>query len=76
MTMHKKHHYRELLSIGFPIIIGQLGTIILGFADTLMIGHHSTPELAAALLSSADFTERNAPTSSVRRCATPSLPTC
>ena len=46
--MHKKHHYRELLSIGFPIIIGQLGTIILGFADTLMIGHHSTPELAAA----------------------------
>ena len=24
MTMHKKHHYRELLSIGFPIIIGQL----------------------------------------------------
>ena len=37
MTMHKKHHYRELLSIGFPIIIGQLGTIILGFADTLMI---------------------------------------
>ena len=48
MTMHKKHHYRELLSIGFPIIIGQLGTIILGFADTLMIGHHSTPELAAA----------------------------
>ena len=36
MTMHKKHHYRELLSIGFPIIIGQLGTIILGFADTLM----------------------------------------
>ena len=43
-----KHHYRELLSIGIPIIIGQLGTIILGFADTLMIGHHSTQELAAA----------------------------
>lgn len=48
ITTNKKHHYRELLSIGFPIIIGQLGTIILGFADTLMIGHHSTPELAAA----------------------------
>ena len=92
MTMHKKHHYRELLSIGFPIIIGQLGTIILGFADTLMIGHHSTPELAAAGLVNNIFglvfvsymgftygltpTEWNAPTSSVRRCATPSLPTC
>ena len=48
IATNKKHHYRELLSIGFPIIIGQLGTIILGFADTLMIGHHSTPELAAA----------------------------
>ena len=47
-TIAKKHHYRELLSIGIPIIIGQLGTIILGFADTLMIGHHSTQELAAA----------------------------
>ena len=48
ITTNRKHHYRELLSIGIPIIIGQLGTIILGFADTLMIGHHSTPELAAA----------------------------
>ena len=42
------HHYGEILSVGIPIIIGQLGTIILGFADTLMIGHHSTQELAAA----------------------------
>lgn len=43
-----KHYYRDLLTIGIPIIIGQLGTIVLGFADTLMIGHHSTEELAAA----------------------------
>ena len=42
ITEHKRHYYRELLCIGVPIIIGQLGTIILGFADTLMIGHHST----------------------------------
>lgn len=48
ITEHKRHYYRELLCIGVPIIIGQLGTIILGFADTLMIGHHSTEELAAA----------------------------
>ena len=47
-TIQQKHHYRELLAIGIPIIIGQLGTIVLGFADTLMIGHHSTQELAAA----------------------------
>lgn len=55
-TITKKHHYRELLSIGIPIIIGQLGTIVLGFADTLMIGHHSTQELAAAGLVNNIFT--------------------
>ena len=41
-------HYRNLTYLGVPIIIGQLGNIILSFADTLMIGHHSTQELAAA----------------------------
>lgn len=34
--------------LGLPIVIGQLGSIVLAFADTLMIGHHSTVELAAA----------------------------
>lgn len=43
-----KEEYRKLLSLGLPIVIGQIGVIILGFADTLMIGHHSTTELAAA----------------------------
>lgn len=41
-------HYYSLITLGVPIIIGQLGTIVLGFADTIMIGHHSTRELAAA----------------------------
>ncbi|MGM9704605.1 MAG: MATE family efflux transporter [Prevotella sp.] len=41
-------HYRSLLSIGIPIMIGQLGMIVLGFADTMMVGHHSTIELGAA----------------------------
>lgn len=43
-----KKHYRALFFLGLPIIIGQLGVIILGFADTLMVGHHSTEELGAA----------------------------
>lgn len=42
------YHYRSLLSLGIPIMIGQLGMIILGFADTMMVGHHSTIELGAA----------------------------
>ena len=41
-------HYKALLKLGLPIVIGQLGMIVLGFADTLMIGHHSTEELASA----------------------------
>lgn len=42
------NHYTSLLKIGLPIVLGQLGVIILGFADTIMIGHHTTEELAAA----------------------------
>lgn len=41
-------HYRALVSLGVPIVIGQVGNIVLGFADTMMIGHHSMVELAAA----------------------------
>lgn len=44
----KQSHYQALLTLGIPIVIGQIGVIILGFADTLMIGHHSSQELAAA----------------------------
>lgn len=46
--MVRMSEWRAILSIGIPIIIGQLGTIVLGFSDTLMIGHHSSTELAAA----------------------------
>ena len=49
-------HYKALFSLGLPIVIGQIGVIILGFADTLMIGHHSTNELAAASFVNNMFT--------------------
>lgn len=41
-------YYRPLTMLGIPIVIGQLGSIVLAFADTLMVGHHTTEELAAA----------------------------
>lgn len=47
--------YKALLMLGVPIVIGQVGVIILGFADTLMIGHHSTEELGAASLVNTIF---------------------
>ena len=42
------HHYKTLIKLGTPIVIGQIGNLVLNFADTLMIGHPSTTELAAA----------------------------
>lgn len=48
MFQQYKSYYRQLAAIGIPIVIGQIGVIVLGLADTLMIGHHSTQELAAA----------------------------
>ncbi len=43
-----RQHIGSLLKLGLPIVVGQLGSIVLGLADTVMIGHHSTDELAAA----------------------------
>ena len=51
-----KQHYKALIFLGLPIVIGQVGVIILGFADTLMIGHHSTEELGAASFVNNVFT--------------------
>ena len=48
-------HYRALISLGTPLIIGQIGVVLQNFADTLMIGHHTTVELAAASLVSNIF---------------------
>ena len=41
-------HIRALVTLGIPIIIGQLGTIIQGLADTIMVGNYSARSLAAA----------------------------
>lgn len=46
--IQKSYYYQNLIRLAIPIIIGQLGVIIVGFADTIMVGHHSTEELAAA----------------------------
>ena len=43
-----REHYRDTIQLGIPIMMGQLGIIIVNFADNIMVGHHSTQELAAA----------------------------
>ena len=42
------NHYKETIRLGVPIMLGQLGIIIVGFADNMMVGHHNALELAAA----------------------------
>ena len=55
-TSIPRTHYSCLVRLGVPIVVGQLGTVVLGFADTLMIGHHSMQELAAASFINVMFT--------------------
>lgn len=43
-----RNYYVALLKLGVPIMIGQLGIIVVGFADNIMVGHHTPEELAAA----------------------------
>lgn len=40
--------YRQLLLLGLPILVGQLGNIVVGFADNIMVGRYSTEALASA----------------------------
>ena len=48
VSVNSLSYTRQLLKIGIPIMIGQLGIIVVGFADNIMVGHHSSAELAAA----------------------------
>ena len=43
-----KSHYAATIKLGWPILVGQLGVILVGFADTLMVGRYDTDSLAAA----------------------------
>ena len=43
-------HIKAILLLGLPIIVGQLGVIIQGMADTIMVGQYGTPELSASAM--------------------------
>lgn len=43
-----KIHYRAIIRLGVPIVVGQLGIVIVGLADNIMVGHYDTLDLAAA----------------------------
>lgn len=43
-----KTNYSAIIKLGVPILIGQLGMIVVGFADNIMVGQYSTAALASA----------------------------
>ena len=43
-----KKDYIAIVKLGLPILIGQLGMIVVGFADNVMVGRYSTEALASA----------------------------
>ena len=52
MTIHYftkyKQHYKETLKLGIPIVMGQIGIVLVGLVDNIMIGHYATQDLAAS----------------------------
>ena len=48
-------HFRETLSLSIPVIIGQLGFVLMGFIDNLMIGDIGYIHLSAASLANSMY---------------------
>ncbi len=48
-----KHYVKDLLQIAFPIILGNIGFIMIGVGDVIVAGRHSTDTLAAISLATA-----------------------
>lgn len=53
MSTQFKYYAKELLNIALPIIMGNLGFILIGAGDVLVAGHHSTDTLAAISIATA-----------------------
>ena len=53
MSNEFKHYIKELLNIALPIIMGNLGFILIGAGDILIAGRHSTDTLAAISIATA-----------------------
>ena len=50
-----KVEYKNLWKLGLPVLITQVGIIVVSFADTMMVGAYGTDELAAAAFVNSIF---------------------
>lgn len=48
--------YKEIARLGLPIVVGQLGIVVVGFADNLMVGRFGLEHLAAVSFVNSVFT--------------------
>ena len=53
MLKQKLFYIKDLLHIALPIILGNLGFILIGVGDVIVAGRHSTDTLAAISLATA-----------------------
>ena len=50
-----RQEYARLMQLGFPVLLTQLGVIVMGFADTMMVGAYGTGQLAASAFINSVF---------------------
>ena len=48
-------YYKRNLKVAFPLMLTQFGAALVGLADSIMVGHYSTADLAAVSFSNAIF---------------------
>ena len=48
-------YYKRNLKVAFPVMLTQLGAAMVGLADSVMVGHYGTTDLAAVSFSNAIF---------------------
>ena len=55
--MYRNYHsyYKNILHLAFPLMLSQAGQVVVQLADSVMVGHVGTPELAAASFASNLF---------------------
>ena len=60
-----KEEYKNLIRLGLPVLVTQVGIIVVNFADTMMVGTYGTEELAAAALVNSLFIIATVPPTAV-----------
>ena len=48
-------YYKRNLKVAFPVMLTQFGAALVGLADSIMVGHYGTTDLAAVSFSNAIF---------------------